>query len=195
MLSEMEYKTKEDVFNKAQIILDKSLRDIIVSEEEIERKIYEYKSKRKGYLGELIEWYVFGKKADGLSQADFNIAGVELKTNPIKKHSTKKYVSKERLVFSMIDYDKVVDEKWESSSFLKKNSLLLLMFYLFMEGESILDHKFKFIHLLDLLKDISAQDVDKEGLGIHRCKNRTRRSPPSFRSRYVLSRRMYKGKE
>ena len=129
MLSEMEYKTKEDVFNKAQIILDKSLRDIIVSEEEIgalEKEIFGYGNKRKGLLGELVEWHVFGKKPDSRSEADFNIAGVELKANPIKKHSTKKYVSKERLVFSMIDYDKVVDEKWESSSFLKKNSLLQL---------------------------------------------------------------------
>jgi hypothetical protein len=42
MLSEMEYKTKEEVFNIAQIILDKSLRDVITSKEEIselERKI------------------------------------------------------------------------------------------------------------------------------------------------------------
>lgn len=158
----MEYKTKEEVFNIAQIILDKSLRDVITSKEEIselERKILVGKNKHKGLLGELVEWHVFGKKPDSRSEADFNIAGVELKTNPIKKHSSKKYVSKERLVFSMIDYDKVVDEKWESSTFLKKNSLLLLMFYLCLEGESILDHKFKFIHLLDLLKDISAQDV------------------------------------
>ena len=164
MLSEMEYKTKEDVFNKAQIILDKSLRDIIVSEEEIgalEKEIFGYGNKRKGLLGELVEWHVFGKKPDSRSEADFNIAGVELKTNPIKKHSTKKYVSKERLVFSMIDYDKVVEEKWESSSFLKKNSLLLLMLYLFTKEEGILDYKFKFIHLLDLLKDISAQDVEQ----------------------------------
>ena len=159
----MEYKTKEEVFEKAQIILNKTLRDIIPKEDiaKIESDLLRYDKRRKGLLGELVEWYVFGKKPDGRSEADFHIAGVELKTTPLKKHSTKRYVSKERLVFSMIDYDKVVNEKWETSSFLKKNSLLLLMFYLHMKEEGILDHDFKFIHLLDLLKDISTQDIEQ----------------------------------
>lgn len=157
----MEYKTKEEVFEKAQIILNKTLRDIIPKEDipKIESDLLRYDKRRKGLLGELVEWYVFGKKPDGRSEADFHIAGVELKTTPLKKHPAKRYVSKERLVFSMIDYNKVVNEKWETSSFLKKNSLLLLMFYLHMKEEGILDHDFKFIHLLDLLKDISAQDI------------------------------------
>lgn len=159
----MEYKTKEDVFNQAQIILHKTLRDIIPKGEiaRLESEIVGYGKKRKGHLGELVEWYVFGKKPDSRSEADFNIAGVELKTNPLKKHSTKNYVSKERLVFSMIDYDKIVNEKWGTSTFLQKNSLLLLMFYLYAKEENLLDYNFKFIQLLDLLNDISAQDVEQ----------------------------------
>ena len=159
----MEYKTKEDVFDRAQIILHKSLRDIIPKEEitRLESEIVGYGKKRKGHLGELVEWYVFGKKPDSRSEADFNIAGVELKTNPLKKHLTKSYVSKERLVFSMIDYDKIVNEEWKTSTFLKKNNLLLLMLYLYAKEENLLDYNFKFIHLLDLLKDISVQDVEQ----------------------------------
>lgn len=155
------YQTKEEVLEQSRIILDKSLRVIIPLNEieDIERKIYEYKNKRKGYLGELIEWYVFGKKPDGLSQADFNIAGVELKATPLKKHKTNTYSSKERLVFSMINYDDIVKEKWETSSFLKKNKVILLMFYLWIQSQSILDHEFKYIHLLDLLNDLSDEDV------------------------------------
>lgn len=155
------YQTKEEVLEQSKIILGKSLRQIAPFEEieNLERKIYEYKNKRKGYLGELIEWYVFGKKPDGLNQADFNIAGVELKATPIKKHKTNTYASKERLVFSMIDYDEVVKEEWKSSSFLKKNKIILLMFYLWIQGQSLLDYEFKFIHLLDLLNDLSEQDV------------------------------------
>lgn len=159
----MEYKTKEDVFKQAQLILHKTLRDIIPKEDiaRIESEVSRYGNKRKGYLGELVEWYVFGKKPDTRSEADFNIAGVELKTSPLKRHSTKSYISKERLVFSMIDYDKIVNEKWKTSTFLKKNSLLLLMFYLYAKDENLLGHNFKFIHLLDLLKDISTQDVEQ----------------------------------
>jgi len=153
--------TKEDVLKQAKVILDKSLREIIPGAElaEVESKIFGYQNRRKGLLGELIEWYVFGKKADGRSEADFNIAGVELKTTPLKKHETKLFVSKERLVFSMIDYDGVINEKWESSSFLKKNRLVLLMFYLWVQNQSIIDYKFKFTHLLNLLEDISKEDI------------------------------------
>ncbi len=155
------YKIKEEVLEQSRIILDKSLRGVIPSNEieEIERKIHEYKNKRKGYLGELIEWYVFGKKPDGLSQADFNIAGVELKATPLKKHKVNTYSSKERLVFSMINYDEIIKEEWNSSSFLKKNKVVLLMFYLWMQSQSILDYEFKFVHLLDLLDDLSEEDI------------------------------------
>lgn len=155
------YQTKEEVFQQAQIIREKSLREIIPKDKiaSVEEEIDSYQNRRKGFLGELIEWYVFGKKADGLSQADFNIAGVELKTTPIKNHKTKKYASKERLVFSMINYEDIVKEKWETSSFLKKNKTLLLMFYLWIQGQNILDYEFKFIHLLNLLEDISEEDI------------------------------------
>lgn len=155
------YQTKKEVLEQSRIILGKSLRQVIPVDEieEVERKLYEYGTNRKGYLGGLIEWYVFGKKADGLSQADFNVAGVELKATPLKKHTTNTYASKERLVFSMINYDEIVKEEWETSSFLKKNKVILLMFYLWMQAQSILDHEFKFIHLLDLLNDLSEQDV------------------------------------
>ena len=61
--------------------------------------------------------------------------------------------------FSMINYDSVVGETWELSSFLKKNKTLLLMFYLWIENQSILDYEFKFVHLLNLLEDISSEDV------------------------------------
>lgn len=156
-----QYKNKEEVLKQAQVILNKSLRGVIPEEDilKVENDILNYKNRRKGLLGELIEWYVFGKKPDGKSEADFSIAGVELKTTPLKKNSTKKFTSKERLVFSMIDYDKVVYEKWESSSFLKKNKLILLMFYLWVQNQSIIDHEFKFTYLLNLLEDISKEDV------------------------------------
>lgn len=160
-MSVTEYKTKEDVLRRAQVILNKSLREIIPKENiaEIESKIFSYQNKRKGLLGELIEWYVFGKKPDSRSEADFNIAGVELKSTPLKKHPKKQFVSKERLVFSMIDYDNVINEKWESSSFLKKNKLVLLMFYLWVQNQSIVDYTFKFTYMLDLLSSISKEDI------------------------------------
>lgn len=96
------YETKESILERAGFTIDKSIRDFIPAEElpAIKAKVAELKN--KGYLGNLVEWFVFGKKADSLSQADFHIADIELKTTPIK-HSTKHtYVAKEQFVFSEI---------------------------------------------------------------------------------------------
>lgn len=156
-----EYTTSDEVFAQAQKILNKTLRDLIPPENiaEAEAQILKYGTNRKGLLGEFIEWYLFGKKPDGRSEADFAMAGVELKTNPLKRDVKKKYISKERLVFSMINYDEVVGETWETSSFLKKNKVLVIMFYLWTKEQGILDHEFKFVHLLKLLEDISDEDI------------------------------------
>lgn len=155
------YQTKEEVLKKAKTILQKSLRSVIPKEtsEIIEKQIGGYGVKRKGFLGDLVEKYFFEINPGNISEPDFTIAGVELKTTPVKDHAKNKYASKERLVFSMIDYDEVIKETWLESSFLKKNKILLLMFYLWAKNQSILDYEFKFIYLLNLLDDISDEDV------------------------------------
>ncbi len=155
------YQTKEEVLEKAETILHKSLRRVISvgALKTIEAQIGEYGMKRKGFLGDLTEKYFFEINPGNISEPDFTIAGVELKTTPLKKGGNSKLSSKERLVFSMINYDTVVNETWKQSSFLKKNKSLLLMFYLWMENQSILDYEFKFVYLLNLLEDISDEDV------------------------------------
>ncbi len=155
------YDTKEQVLMQANTILHKTLREVVPIDElkNLISKIQSYGTNRKGFLGELIEFYIFGKTPNGISEADFSLAGVELKTSPLKTHSEKEFISKERLVFSMIDYDKVVNEKWESSSFLHKNKLVLLMFYLWIKDQSIIDYEFKFIYLLNLFESISSEDI------------------------------------
>lgn len=154
------YQTKTQVLEKAETIINKTLREVIFDKENetIENQIIGYDSKRKGFLGDLIEKYFFEINPGNISEPDFTTAGVELKTTPLKSDIKKTYSSKERLVFSMINYGSIVNEKWESSSFLKKNKSLLLMFYLWIQNQSILDYKFKFVHLLDLIDDISDED-------------------------------------
>lgn len=155
------YKTKGQVFEKAETILHKTLRDVVSHEQEklIENQIGYYGLKRKGLLGDLIEKYFFDINPGSVSSPDFFDAKVELKTTPLKIHPKKSFASKERLVFSMIDYINVIKETWESSSFLKKNRTLLLMFYLWVKDQTILDYEFEFVQLLDLLEDISDEDV------------------------------------
>jgi len=157
------YTTKDEVLTEAKKILGRSLRSVMsddgVDIGEIEQRLLKYGSRRKGLLGELVEEFVFGLDVNNRAEADFNIAGVELKTNPLKEHTVNTYVSKERLVFSMINYVEVINEIWETSSFLKKNKVILLMFYLWLKEQDILDYEFKFVHLLDLFDDISEEDI------------------------------------
>lgn len=91
--------------------------------------------KGKGGLGQLVEKYYFGYKPNSDRDPDFKEAGVELKVTPYKKiKKTKKngipFSSKERLVLSIINFEEIVNEDFFTSSFLHKNNLLLLIFYL-----------------------------------------------------------------
>ncbi|WP_113674620.1 Sau3AI family type II restriction endonuclease [Vallitalea guaymasensis] len=93
----------------------------------------EYKG--KGGLGQIIEKYHFMYELNSDKEPDFNNAGVELKVTPYKRiKKTKKnpipYSAKERLVMNVINFEEIVNESFSTSSFLHKNSLLLLLFYL-----------------------------------------------------------------
>src|SRR3989339_1611041 len=143
----------ESIFKHATIMIDKSLSNIMPKDEilKVAEKSVSYGTDRKGHFGNLVEKYVFDIAANSSSEPDFPEAGVELKTTPLKKHAQNNFVAKERLVFSMIDYNNVVNETWEQSSFLHKNKLLLLMFYLYEKNIDLLDYRFKIIQLLSLL--------------------------------------------
>ncbi|WP_419767697.1 Sau3AI family type II restriction endonuclease [Arcobacter sp.] len=153
--------SKESILEYSKQFIDKSLYKILDDGaiSILEEKINEYKGKRKGLLGDIVEEYLFGIKNNNDKSPDFKEVGMELKTTPLKFHKKNKYSAKERLVFSMIDYMTVVNENWETSSFLEKNKLLLLMFYLFEGNKSLLEYEFKFVKMLNLLSEISDADI------------------------------------
>jgi DNA mismatch repair protein MutH len=100
----------------------------------------------KGKLGQLVEFLYFSYKPNSNPEPDFLEAGVELKVTPIKKNS-KGLVSKERLVFNIIDFEKEYKFSFKESSFWKKNSLLLLLFYLYEKEKTDIDYLFKIARL------------------------------------------------
>jgi len=100
----------------------------------------------KGRLGQLVEFLYFGYKPNSNPNPDFPEAGVELKTTPIKKIA-KGFVSKERLVFNIIDFEKEYKLSFKESSFWKKNGLLLLIFYLYEIEKIEIDYIFKIARL------------------------------------------------
>jgi len=148
----MIYYTDIQVINKAKEIIGKTLREVLTKNEieEIESNLQIYKNKRKGYLGQLIEQKFFKIFPGNTDAPDFTNLEIELKVTPLKK-SKYGLSSKERLVFSMINYVELIREEWLTSKFFKKNKKILIIFYLYEENKSILDYKFKYYYLLNLL--------------------------------------------
>lgn len=121
--------------------------------------------KRKGGLGDLIEERYFHYECNSDSRPDFPEAGVELKVTPYKKNKDGSLSAKERLIITMIDYFKVVEEPFESSHLWNKAKLILLIYYLYQDTiQDRLDYKIKYAQLFtpseaDLM--IIKQDYEK----------------------------------
>ena len=98
--------------------------------------------KNKGDLGSLLEIYYFKHRPPTNSGPDFELAGVELKATGLVRDTKRNLKAKERLVLTMINYEEIVKETWESSSLLKKCQLMLLMFYLYEKNVEVIDRKF-----------------------------------------------------
>lgn len=144
----------------AQLLLNKSLREVLGAE-----IVQVYSG--KGKLGQLLEDLYFKYKPNSNSKPDFAEAGVELKTTPVKQTS-KGVVSKERLVFNIINFKEEYKKTFATSSFWTKNNLLLLMFYLYEQEKIELDYLFSIIRLwqfpapdLKIIKDDWTKIIDK----------------------------------
>ncbi len=127
-----------DIERYARELLGKSLREVLGD--------LKMNYKGKGKLGQILEDEYFHYKPNSNPEPDFVEAGVELKTTPLKWNS-KGLVSKERLVFNMIDYHEEHKKTFATSGFWSKNALLLLMFYIHEANQKSIDHIFKIIRL------------------------------------------------
>lgn len=106
--------------------------------------------KGKGGLGEMVEEIFFGYDKNSNPDADFSVAGVELKCTPLKKSKKQELLIKERLVCGMIDYIEEAGMDFEHSHFYEKCRLMLLLFYLHIANVNLLDLKFLFSVLWQL---------------------------------------------
>ena len=132
-------KSKDSILEYAQKLLGKSLWSLHAEARQVQTG--------KGGLGNAVEKYHFQYEPNSKSEPDFKEAGVELKCTPLKRVSDGSMLSKERLVLNVIDYIEEASKTFATSSFWKKNSLLLLMFYLHEEGKVPFDLIFKIIRL------------------------------------------------
>lgn len=120
----------------------------------------------KGGLGNLVEECWFEYKANNDDRPDFPEAGVELKVTPYKELKTKKrFVAKERLVITMINYMEIVKEKdFAHSHLLGKLQLMLLVWYLYIQGRKRIDSTVDYVQLFALPEEdleIIREDYEK----------------------------------
>lgn len=145
---------KVSIFDYSKRLINHCLRDYAPSAEE---------RAGKGGLGQLVEELFFGYDVNSNPEADFAIAGIELKCTPLKYTKKKELAIKERLVCGLINYREDWNKPFEASNFYKKCLVMLLLFYLHKGGASRLDLQFLFSVLWQLPeKDllIMRQDYD-----------------------------------
>lgn len=145
---------KFSIFNYSKKLINHCLRDFAPNAEE---------RAGKGGLGQLVEELFFGYDINSDSNADFAIAGIELKCTPLKLTKKEELTIKERLVCGMINYQEDWNKSFEESHFYKKCLVMLLLFYLHQGGVSKLDLKFLFAVLWRLPeKDLLIMKQDYE---------------------------------
>lgn len=141
-------KSPQDILKHAKQLEGISLREYIENQENDGLKKFLVAQKNtKGSLGTFVEEIVFNYAPNSRKEADFTEAGVELKVTPLKKLSNSNLTIKERLVLSLINYNEIVNEEWESNSLFTKLKLILLMFYLYQENTPNIELVFKLVSL------------------------------------------------
>lgn len=113
--------------------------------ESCDDSILEHNYSGKGNFGQILEKFYFLYEPNSDSEPDFPIAGLELKSTPLKRLQNSEYRSKERLVLNIINYLEVAQQDFETSSFWKKNAAILLIFYLHHASNDILDYVIKIV--------------------------------------------------
>ncbi|NLK65948.1 MAG: restriction endonuclease [Campylobacteraceae bacterium] len=148
----------------SQKLINHSFRDVLAwyfkNQNELENKIKELNKNNKGGLGNLIEEYFFLKKPDNKAEADFKEAGVELKVTPYEIKKDGSYAAGERLVLSMIPYDKNIEKEFFESDIYDKIKLMLLILYLRDREIPRLDYKIGLSKLFRLVKDLNKNDLN-----------------------------------
>jgi DNA mismatch repair protein MutH len=140
----------ESIYGHALLLTGKSLSDAIDLPENLENL------KNRGKLGTLVEKYYFNHQPPNDHNPDFPEAGVELKVTGVVKHKSGKWVAKERLVLTMINYEHIIQESWNSNTFYNKCKKMLIMFYQYARETPVVNRKFV---LPPLMYEIPVNDL------------------------------------
>jgi DNA mismatch repair protein MutH len=126
----VDFSSPEEIESYAKNLEGMTFREVIELDIAPDGVSRDYGNKRyKGGMGTLIEERYFGYKANNDAEPDFPEAGVELKTTcyDVKKDGNPS--AGERLVLTMIPFDRPIEDSLFESHVWEKSSKILLIYY------------------------------------------------------------------
>ena len=108
---------------------------------------------QKGVLGHIVETGFYKYPRNSNNKPDFEELGIELKVTGYKKNKNGSKSAKERLVLSKIDFNKIINETFESSHVLSKCNKMLIIWYEYNKNKDPKDFLITDFQLYDMTKD------------------------------------------
>ena len=154
----MKFKTEAELLEYTSNIIGKTFKEID-SENLLEGASL---TKAKGLLGHIVEtgFYKYPRNSD--SRADFEELDIELKVTGYVKNKNGRLRTKERLVLSKIDYNKIINETFENSHVLGKCKKMLIIWYEYDQSKEAKDFVITKYQLYDMTKDFKIFSNDFE---------------------------------
>lgn len=142
-------------------ILEEYYTDNKLDSKLLEEEISKYNNpKAKGGLGNLLEKYYYFYEPNNISEPDFPKIGTELKVTPYEKKSSSGNNLKagERLVITMIPYNKEISLEFENSPLKKKISRILMVWYERKKEQLRTLSRIGFVNLFDICNKLYEKD-------------------------------------
>ena len=154
----MKFKTEKELMDYTSKIKGKTFKEID-SENLLENSNLK---KQKGLLGHIVETGFYKYNLNNTSVADFEELGIELKVTGYIKNKKGNLRAKERLVLSKIDYNKIINETFETSHVLGKCEKMLIIWYEYDSNKDPEDFIITDFQLYDMGKDKTIFENDFE---------------------------------
>lgn len=155
----------KSIENYAKNLIGLSFEDVLksaVDDEDLfsELKIIYNNPRGKGSLGNLIEKYFFFYEPNSISEPDFKEAGTELKVTPYEITKKNKIKAGERLVITMIPFDREVTDDFYESHLIEKIQLILFIFYFRDRTVERLEYLINYVSLFSILSEKCKTDLE-----------------------------------
>lgn len=146
------YSTEEELLYQGKKILGKALVDLYGNHSVIKAN----ESQGKGAFGNIVEELHYGISNNNRALPDVQNLSIEIKTNPLEQRQDGTFKPKEVVSLGMIDFSTLVNEDFDTSTFIKKNlNILYNMYWYESKAQEIYNYK---IALVDLIK-LSDKDL------------------------------------